>query len=327
MEKQLLLLLEEFLKAVIELVEEKRYDKRQSSDILGTVAGRSVDEDVEIKIDRECEDLFKKHFRKFCREHHIAVQVYSEHGTYKLGRGKVVYLCFIDPFDGSGLFQRGLPAEWYSVLSICTPDGRPVVGGTVDILRRELFLADVPNEQVELCDLRRGTREMVTPSSRTAVDNETILAAYLIDPSYQEEWTDRMRPFFASSPRQSRNSFSRLRRRLARIPGIRHLIRQPLTLPGIRTWPNGGSCIYSWLAMGRVHAYVMFNEPRSEIDPGLAFAEASGLTLFSVEANGRLIPYSFQAGQSAGRVPFFIAACSDDLARDIARLVRNGELS
>lgn len=324
MEEQLLSLLEKFLTAVVELVERRRHEGGQRA-VLGAVAGRSLDEDVEIGIDRACEELFREHLRAFCRDKHIAVQVYSEHGTYRIGRGKVAYLCAIDPFDGSGLFQRGWPAEWFSVLSIYTPKGMPIVGGMADILRREVFLADASRKQVLLCDLERQAKKLVGPSLQTAIDNNTKLAAYLMDPSYTIEWVHRMRLFFASSPKPmpppSPTFLFRLWTWLARTLGISRSAQPPLTLPGIRIWPNGGSCIYAWLAMGRVDAYVMFNEPRSEIDPALAFVAASDLALFSVEDDGTLVPYVFEPGKQADRVPFFIAACNARLAQDIVRLV------
>lgn len=324
MEEQLLALLEEFLRAVVELVEQKRHERGLRT-VLGVVAGRSPDEDVEIKLDRECEKLFRQHMRTFCRKHRIAVQVYSEHGTYRIGRGKIAYLCCIDPFDGSGLFQRGWPAEWFSVVSFFTLEAKAITGGMVDILRRELFLADAANKQVFLLDLERKTRKTVRPSVQTAVGNKTKLAAYLMDPFYAIEWVDRMRPLFTSSLNSlppSPHFFSRLWTSIVRILGMSNSARSPLTLPGIRMWPNGGSCIYAWLAMGRVDAYVMFNEPRSEIDPGLAFVAASELALFSVEEGGMLVPYGFEPGRQADRVPFFIAACNVAFVEDIVRLVR-----
>jgi hypothetical protein len=92
----------------------------------------------------------------------------------------------------------------------------------------------------------------------------------------------------------------------------------------VRFWPNGGSCIYPWLARGLVHAYVMFDEPRSEVDPGLAFPWAANFPVYSVSQNGALEPYVFAPGDQAGRVPFFVAACSPQLAAEIVQHILQG---
>lgn len=134
---------------------------------------------------------------------------------------------------------------------------------------------------------------------------QPVIAAYLMHPSYLADWTQKA----------------------ARL--IDALVHR---YPAVRLWPNGGSCIYPWLARGLVHAYVMFAELRSEIDPGLAFAESAGFPVYAVEAddagkpaaNARLEPYRFDPAARMGRVPFFIAACTPELARDIVRVIRSG---
>ena len=280
--------LEDCLREVATRVAELE-DQGQGTQVLGPVAGRSGAEDVEIEIDRVCDEIIDG----WLRETGLTIDVYSEHGTRRIGGGEAKPRFFVasDPFDGSGLFKRGLRAEWWSVLSVFSADGvSPVFGGAVDILRKEMYIAD--NDRVGFTSLETGRATSVSPSTKRTIDNEAVIAAYLIDPTYLSDWT-----------RQAGGLLNRLVERF----------------PGARIWPNGGACIYPWLARGLVHAYVTFNEPRSEIDPGLSFAAAAGYPVFSIGEGGTLEPYHFIPGHQTGRVPFFVAACTADLAENIVR--------
>jgi hypothetical protein len=137
----------------------------------------------------------------------------------------------------------------------------------------------------------------LSPLYKTGLDEGTVIAGYMMDPSYLSRWVEK---------------------------GSSLLNLLASRFPGVRLWPNGGSCIYPWLARGLVHAYVMFDEPRSEIDPGLAFAWAARYPVFSVEENGVLEPYRFIPGKQSERVPFFIAACTRELAEDILMATLRG---
>ena len=261
--------------------------------VLGSVPGRPESEDVEIALDRICEELFLTKFRDLGTE----IVLYSEHGTRHIGRegGRPEHLVSLDPFDGSGLFLRGLSAEWWSVLTVFTAENKvPCAGGAVDVLRGELYLA--LDGEATLLSLDDGSRTALTPSRKTAIDNDTVIAAYLMNPTYLLDWTEKSKGLLGS------------------------LLER---FPGVRLWPNGGSCIYPWLARGLVHAYLMFDEPRSEIDPGLAFAWATGYPVYSVQTDGSLVPYQFMPGGQAERVPFFIAACTRELAEEIVQYIES----
>ena len=91
--------------------------------------------------------------------------------------------------------------------------------------------------------------------------------------------------------------------------------------PKMRFWPDGGACSYPWLSRGLTDAYVMFDEPRTEIDPGLGFIWASGLKVYSVTDTGTLNEYTFNPDKSSSSIPWFIASCTEDFAKDIVNLV------
>lgn len=282
--------LEDYLREVAAVVN-RQARAAQGRAALGTVPGRAASEDEEIELDRTCDLLLDRH----CERAGLSAEVRSEHGVRRVGGRAPAYTIAIDPFDGSGLFRRGLPAEWWSVLSVFPHGGaEPVAGGAVDVLRQEIYLAgDRGVTLVSLDTSQRRTLE--APERMAALSDRTVLAAYLMDPAYLLDWTTQ---------------------------GARLLQRLVSTHPSARVWPNGGSCIYAWLARGLVHGYVMFGEPRSEIDPGIAFARAAGLILAEARPGGGLVPYAYQPEKTAERVGCFIAAVSEPLARDIAQAIQ-----
>ena len=244
---------------------------------VGSVPGRPETEDVEIGIDSHCDEIFRETLSNIGS----TVALYSEHGSYLIGNGDPEYLVSVDPFDGSGLYQRGIPAEWWSVASYFDNAGVPLGGVAVDIIRNEIYVSD--EDGILFGSIERGVRQEAHPASTRKISDDLTIAAYLMDPSYLTKWSAR---------------FSDLVTRY----------------PGLRIWPNGGASIYPWLARGLVDAYVMFDEPRSEIDPGIGFSNWSGIKLFDVGQNGDLSGYQFDPDIRSGRVPFFIAACTQDLA-------------
>ena len=275
--------IDEALRTALRRVSEEVLEQARQGlgrEVVGAVPGRPESEDVEIGIDSRCDEILVESLSAAG----VAARVYSEHGVDLVGSGEPEYIVAVDPFDGSGLYRRGIPAEWWSVASYFDAAGTPLGGAAIDILRGELYAADA--DGVTVGSLGWETRERVSPSGKMSLDDDVTLSAYLMQPSYLTEWTARTREVMA-----------------------RH--------PGLRVWPNGGACIYPWLARGRVDAYLMFDEPRSEVDPGMGFAARSGVKLFEVGASGVLTEYRFSAEERDGRSPFFIAACTTELAQDI----------
>ena len=220
-----------------------RAEGEKMRQILSLVPGRPSTEDKTVRIDQVCEDIFRNHLKK-CP---VRIKVLSEHGTF--GDENPQYFCALDPFDGSGIFRRGLVREFYSALTFFDLRGEPVCGGTADILQQSIYLASpqgvvhVPSE---------GVAVKISVSRKRKLDGEAVIAAYLMNFDYLRDWEKKTRKLGDK-------------------------------FPGLLVWPNGSSCIYHYIASGQVHAYVMFKGPRSEIDPGLAFAKFSPFPVVSVK--------------------------------------------
>ena len=279
------------VREVVDLVEDFRSEGR-GREVLGLVPGRPESEDVEIGLDRACQDVIESWLNKLG----LAIEIHSEHGLSRVGDTVEVpeYLVAVDPFDGSGLYARGIPAEWWSVLSVYEPSTlEPVAAAAADVIRREIYMAD--GDGVTVASLDRDRPAPVEPSRQVELSDDTVLAVYLMSPVYRRHWTGRASDFMTMLASR---------------------------FPGCLLWPNGGSCIYPWIARGVVHAYVSFDEPVSEIDPGLAFARSAGFPVFSVQADGTLVPHTFVPGNMAKRVPFLVAACTEDLAGQVVAEIR-----
>ena len=254
----------------------------------GPVPGRPESEDVEIGLDRACQELIEDWLARTG----APVEIHSEHGVSRVGPVAMdaEYLVAVDPFDGSGLYARGIPSEWWSVLSVFRPGSlEPVTGAAADVLRREVYTAGPGG--IEVRPLEGEASTILEPNQRRVLDNDTVLALYLMSPVYRSHWTDRGAAFMDMLARK---------------------------FPGCLLWPNGGSCIYPWIARGIVDAYISFDEPVSEIDPGLAFAYFAGYPVCEVSVDGTVETHKFVPGRMADRTDLLVTACTDDLARQLA---------
>ena len=281
--------LDGYMREVTDTVQQMR-SQGAGREVLGRVAGRSEAEDVEIGIDRMCEDLLEKWLGKAG----MRIDLHSEHSLRYIGdEGPPKYLVTCDPFDGSSHFMRGIPAEWWSVMTFWDVETmKPVLAGAADIGRRELYVADESGGTVE--SLLTKEKVAVQPAQHTTLGNHSVIAAYLMAPAYLNIWTKRS----AKMLRTLRHQFAKA-----------------------RLWSDGGACSYPWLARGLTHAYVMFDEPRTEIDPGLGFAWAAKLGVYSVSEDGTLTEYEFEPGQSEGRVPWLVAACNRQMAEAVVAAI------
>lgn len=246
--------------------------------VLGAVENRP--EDDEIGIDREGEEILKR----LLTNSGLQVKVFSEHSVF--GSEDPEVYAALDPFDNSGEYRRGLDTSPYTVLSFFDLLGRPIAGGVGDIVRNRLFLSRGGKNY--RFDLSEKVLTPIFPARTTTIkDPGFVLASYVGSNEYHTKFYQRFKRMLEEMPPK----------------GFLH--------------GKGGAHIYAYLASGAVGAYVMFDEPRSEIDPGLALAKAAGSQVVSVRRDGTYEDYLFKPGRQHDTVPFFIVTCTEELRDEI----------
>lgn len=247
--------------------------------VVGDVINRPEDE--EIGIDQIGERILEILLEK----HGLPAQVFSEHRNF--GSEQPQLFGALDPFDNSGEYKRGLDTPVYTVLSFYDDSGNPIVSGTSDIRRRRLFYHAGGQSKIRYLDSPQQPVS-IFPSQTTSIkDARFVLASYVGSNRYHEKFT---------------RSF-------------RRMLRQ---MPPKAFWHGkGGAHIYAYLAAGVVDAYVMFDEPRSEIDPGFAIAKTAGCEIVSVRPNGDYENYKFIPGYQHKTVDLLVATSTPTLRDEI----------
>lgn len=277
--EQLKNLLEEYLRATIVQVRTMAYGGL-GKEILGAVINRP--EDVEIGIDRVGEKIIRMLLEKLGL--HATIFSEPENGEIQIGE-KPNFYGSLDPFDGSVLFLKGFEHNWYTVLGFFDLERNPLCCGIGDILNEKAWIFD--GKENFLLDLKHGSKIPIAPSQRKILGGPIVLASYIMSSEY----------------------FTKFFHTFWKFVNNMH--------PRALLYPNGGSCIYGYLAEGKIDAYVMFDEPRSEIDPGFAIAKAAGCQIGEVDETGNWKEYEFLPGKQHDKVGFFIAACTKELRDEL----------
>ncbi len=274
-------LLIEYLTEITKEVK-KKAARGEGRQIVGDVINRP--EDIEIGIDRVGEDILEKLLKKY----KIAATIFSEPDARDIKNGDDPdFYGSIDPFDGSVLFLRGFEHNWYSALSFYDKERNSISTGIADILNEKFYIND--GEKNYLIEMNSGQKKKIKPSSRKKLTEPIVLASYLMSSQYSSKFLD----FFGD------------------------LIKN--FHPKALFYPQGGSFIYAYLASGLVDAYVMFDEPRSEIDPGFPIAKAAGCSVVSVDSDGIYHDYEFIPRKQHDKVDLLIAATTPELRDELIR--------
>jgi len=260
----------------------KKAANGEGRQILGEVINRP--EDIEIGIDRVGEDILEKLLKK----HNIKATIFSEPDGRDIENGDGPdFYGSIDPFDGSVLFLRGFEHNWYSALSFYDKARKPVATGIADILNEKFYIGDEDGNYV--IDMNSGQKKKISPSSRKSLKEPIVLASYLMSSQYSSKFLDIFGDLIKSLH------------------------------PKALFYPQGGSFIYAFLASGLVNAYVMFDEPRSEIDPGFPIAKKAGCSIVSVDSNGSYGDYEFVPGKQHDKVDLLIATATPELRDELIK--------
>ena len=286
--------MERYLRRVRKLVLDA-HARDLGRDTLGSVEGREESEDVYLGIDEESELEFTRECAELHQEHGLKIWIRSEHHQKGYGVGcnqkrHADVECDLDPFDGTAQYALRLQESWWSVGSF-SRKGVPIVGGAVDILAGTIYLAH--DDRVEEISIRSNRHRRVFPRDEISLSGASVVASYKGRWKYLFPWVELMEGVFSQE-----------------------------SLKGINHNGNGGTPAYPWLAAAVTSAYVMpEGEPISEISPGAAFVRSAGLYLGVLRGN-ELEPFNPVAGMK-GRVDgVFIAACTEELAHDIADRIR-----
>ena len=258
----------------------KKAAKEEGRQILGEVINRP--EDIEIGIDRVGEDILERLLEK----HDLKATIFSEPEGRDIENGDDPdFYGSIDPFDGSVLYLRGFEQNWYSALSFYDKERKPICTGITDILNEKFYISDENGNYL----LDNGQKKKIFPSSRKKLTEPIVLASYLMSSQYSSKFLD---------------IFGDLVKSLH---------------PKALFYPQGGSFIYAFLASGLIDAYVMFNEPRSEIDPGFPIAKAAGCSVVSVDSDGSYRDYEFIPGKQHDKVDLLIVTANSELRDELIK--------
>lgn len=268
-------LLLEYLNTAIRRIRKIAYSGK-GREILGDIVNRP--EDIEIGIDRVGEKILAKLVKK----HKLDVSVFSEtvRGSFGNGKDKKMYGA-LDPFDGSIFFLKGFNHNWYTVLSFFDENRQPTCCGAGDIIDRKIYFSGKEGNFV--LDLKSGKKERIFPSKTKDFSQNFVLASYISSSRYSAKFL---------------NHFGGLLKEMH---------------PRALFYPQGGSFVYAFLAAGLIDAYVMFDEPRSEIDPGFCMAKKANCPVVSVAADGSWQDYEFLPEKQHEKVDLLIAAANPEI--------------
>lgn len=265
----------------------------QGKEDLGSVPNRP--EESQLLIDSVGQDML----RNITRDADLPAHILGEHGRQDLAGNSENYVHFAqDPLDNTSQHKRGLPGGIFSVVSSYDQQHNPIGGVVIDIKAKKAYMningeaslvyfeIDEPTQTARVLE-----KETISRSQReTLIDPNATLSTFLGEKEYSLPFLKDFNKLLSVLPRKT------------------------------FTFAEGGAFIYGLLASGTVDAYVMRNEPRSEIDPGFAIAKLAGCTIVSVDPEtGEFEDYNFVPDLNEDVVPLFIAAATSEIRDEIIR--------
>ena len=215
-----------------------------------------------LKIDKEIEDYYVEQLAETGID---AIMLSEEAGRKKIEPRTAAPLeldrpiFFVsDPFDGSLLYKRNIPAFWYTALAIYTrPENievaEPLTAVVTDLSSRVVQYCDSTTAYEGVLDGfgKVGERREIKPN-KTRELADAFLETYMMKP-----------PFLYPTAEIFKFLFTRLKFIL----------------------PNGGPCGFCDVANGRIDIYFGHKQPHNDIYPGLAVAEKAGCVITTFEGH------------------------------------------
>jgi len=155
-----------------------------------------------------------------------------------------------DPFDGSLLYKRGIPAFWYTTLAVYSESGEPLTAVIGDCNAQTLTFCDrdraytgqvVAGELADVVEIR--------PTGETEL-SAACLETYLMKPKFMYPAAIQFQPLFSQ---------------------VKFIL------------PNGGPAAFGDVAAARTDVYFAYQQPYIEIFSGVAVAQRAGCTVTTFE--------------------------------------------
>ncbi len=149
----------------------------------------------------------------------------------------------VDPFDGSMLYRRQIPAFWYSCLGVYGADLRPCTAAIGDVIHRSVDFCDADGAYTgqfrggELADVQRAA------VSHTTELKDAFVETYLMKPGFMYPTAAKFEPLLSK---------------------CKFIL------------PNGGPAGFADVAKGRIDIYLAVQEAGVEVFTGLPLALKAG---------------------------------------------------
>lgn len=250
--------------------------------IVSSVPGR--DEDSSIQLDHIAQTIAEESLKKMGDRYGISMEVLTEHGEghFFVGDKRNVQIYgALDPIDNSDEYNRGLDTPPHVALGLYGLDRQPLAAVDINLFTRHITICRDgrnftynPNKNT-LTEIEPLRRDKVT----TVRQREFTLATYM----GRRQYVVAMNRYFRKMFEEDRHEKS--------------------TLHG-----KGGAHLGPYFANHGISEYFMFDEPRGEVDPYVAFAKAAGYQIGEINLEtAEWSDYGFDPQKSLNKetVPLF----------------------
>ncbi len=234
-----------------------------------------------LKVDKDCEELFLKRLR----EKGLNATVLSEEaGKLEIaGEGEKVYFAS-DPFDGSLLYKRQIPAFWFTSLALFRRNGDALCAVVGDCAARQV---DFCNEEKAYTGILAGGKlanvKELKPNETTDL-SAAFVESYLMKPHYMYPAIKDYEPLFSK---------------------VKFIL------------PNGGPSGFADVASGRVDVYFAHKQPYIDVWSGLPVAQKADCVTTTFEGE----PLEF--GEDIDARYNVICSCTQELHDQVLAIVKD----
>lgn len=234
-----------------------------------------------LKVDRDCEDLFIKKIE----QHKLNCLFLSEECGEKDFKGEGERVVVVsDPFDGSLLYKRQIPAFWFTTLAVLKENGQGISAVVGDCAARQVDFSD--GNKAYTARLNRGQLEGLRPAKKNSTKElgKAFLETYLMKPHYLYPAAKDFEPLLSK---------------------VKFVL------------PNGGPGGFSDVAMGRTDVYFAHKQPFTDIFAGLPIAEAAGCVI--TDFDGNKVNYKSDV-KSRWHI---VCSCTEELHKEVLKVIKD----